>query len=233
MAVPLALALVGSLLAAAAGSAVALGHSPDGPQASVSIQVHGHRHHHHHPRPVRPRPPATLVSLAVTPAAPSIVAGTDQQFTATGTFSNATTVDLSATVTWASSDPSATISASGLAHGVSAGSSTISATSGAISGGSMVTVTAAPPPPPPPPPPASVTVLGNVQAIFASGDFLLTDGPTTYTVSMSTTTSIVNLLGHIVPSQFIAVGGAVEVTGPLAGSTIQAELVVVQTTIDF
>jgi len=179
--------------------------------------------------PPPPPPPVTLVSIAVTPAAPSIVAGTDQQFTATGTYSDATTADLSATATWASSDASATVSAAGLAHGVSAGSSTIGATSGSVSGSTLLTVTAAPPPAP-----VTVTVLGNVQAIFASGNFQLTSGTSTYTVVMSPTTSIVNLLGHIVPSQFIAVNGSVEVTGLLSdATTIQAQLVVVQNTIDF
>ena len=170
--------------------------------------------------------PVTLVSIAVSPATPSIVAGTDQRFTATGTYSDATTADLSATATWASSDASATIGATGLAHGVSAGTSTIGATSGLVSGSTLLTVTAAPVP-------ATVKVLGNVQAIFANGNFVLTSGPSTYTVVMSPDTSIVNLLGHIVPSQFIAVNGSVEVTGPLSGSTIQAQLVVVQNTIDF
>jgi hypothetical protein len=179
--------------------------------------------------PTPPPPAVTLVSIAVTPASPSIVAGTDQAFAATGSYSDATTADLTASVTWASSDPSATIDATGLAHGVSAGSSTISATSGAIVGSTVLTVTA-----PPTPPPATVTVLGNVQAIFSNGDFLLTSGASTYLVVMRVDTTITNLLGHIVPSQFIAVGGAVEVTGPLTdATTIAAQLVVVQTLIDF
>ena len=206
------LVLMASSLLLAAGGGVAL--AKDG--------GHGHHRHSHEHR-------VTLVSIAVTPAAPSIVAGTDQQFTATGTYSDATTADLSATATWASSDASATVSAAGLAHGVSAGSSTIGATSGSVSGSTLLTVTAAPPPAP-----VTVTVLGNVQAIFASGNFQLTSGTSTYTVVMSPTTSIVNLLGHIVPSQFIAVNGSVEVTGLLSdATTIQAQLVVVQNTIDF
>ncbi len=94
-----------------------------------------------------------LTSIAVTPAAPSLAAGATQQFTATGTRSDNSTVDLTATATWASSDTAVaafeTPDTNGLATAVAAGSSTISATdpdsgiSSTDSGGdSTVTVTA-------------------------------------------------------------------------------------------
>jgi uncharacterized protein YjdB len=89
----------------------------------------------------------TLSSIAITPASPSIAAGATQQFTATGTYSDGTTSNLTASVTWASSSTAAaTINAAGLATAVAAGSTTITATDGAISGTTMLTVTAAPPP---------------------------------------------------------------------------------------
>ena len=47
---------------------------------------------------------ATLVSIEVTPAAPSITNSLTQQFTATGTLSDSSTQDLTTQVTWASSD---------------------------------------------------------------------------------------------------------------------------------
>ena len=73
--------------------------------------------------------------------------GTDQQFSATGTYSDASTADLTASVTWASATPAAaTISAAGLAHGVAIGTSTISATLGAVTGSTTLTVEADPPP---------------------------------------------------------------------------------------
>ena len=73
---------------------------------------------------------ATLTSIAVTPANPTIQTGTTRQFTATGTYSNTTkTQDITSQVTWASSNTAvATIDGSGLATGVSAGSTAISAT---------------------------------------------------------------------------------------------------------
>src|SRR5207245_10104183 len=58
---------------------------------------------------------ATLVSIAVTPANPSIAKGTTQPFTATGTYSDASTQNLTNTVTWTSSNGSvATITAAGV-----------------------------------------------------------------------------------------------------------------------
>ena len=70
-----------------------------------------------------------LISLVVTPANPSIAAGSTQQFTATGTYSNGSTQNLTASVAWSSSAPGvATINAAGLASSVSPGSTTITAT---------------------------------------------------------------------------------------------------------
>ena len=59
---------------------------------------------------------ATLQSIAVTPANPSIAKGNTDQFTATGTFSDNSTQDLTNQVTWASATPAtATITSTGLA----------------------------------------------------------------------------------------------------------------------
>ena len=88
---------------------------------------------------------ATLVSIEVTPAAPSIANGLTQQFTATGLYSDASTQDLTTEVTWASSDDAvATVSNTGLATAASVGSTTVSATSGAVSGNATLTVIPAP-----------------------------------------------------------------------------------------
>jgi len=88
--------------------------------------------------------PPTLVSIAVTPSAPSIAAGTQQQFTATGTYTDGSTQNLSGSATWSSSAINiATITSGGLASGVAAGATTISATSGTITGIATLTVTPA------------------------------------------------------------------------------------------
>jgi Bacterial Ig-like domain (group 2) len=91
---------------------------------------------------------ATLVSIEVTPATPSIANGLTQQFTATGLYTDNTTQDLTTQVTWASSDPAvATVSdaagENGLATAASIGSTNVSATSGGVTGGTTLTVTGA------------------------------------------------------------------------------------------
>jgi uncharacterized protein YjdB len=87
---------------------------------------------------------ATLQSIAVTPANPSITKGTPLQFTATGTYSDTTTKNITTSVTWTSGTPSvATIAPSGLAAGVAAGASVITAAMPGVSGTTTLTVTAA------------------------------------------------------------------------------------------
>src|SRR5271168_4031647 len=92
-------------------------------------------------------PPAvTLVSITVTPANSTVPVGTLTPFTATGTYSNNTTQDLTATATWMSSNTTvATIAAGGVATALttSATAITITATSGTVSGNTGLTVGAA------------------------------------------------------------------------------------------
>jgi len=84
---------------------------------------------------------ATLVSIAVTPATPSLVLGQSLGFTATGTFSDGTTQDITNSVSWNSSDPLvATINASGTASSASVGTTTITATMNSIGGSTTLTV---------------------------------------------------------------------------------------------
>ena len=87
---------------------------------------------------------ATLTSIAISPASPSIAKGTTRQLAATGTYSDGTSYDVSSLVSWISGTTSvATINTSGLATGVTLGTSIITATSGAISGNTTLTVTPA------------------------------------------------------------------------------------------
>ncbi len=94
--------------------------------------------------------PGVLMSVAVTPAATTLAVGTSEQLIATGTFSDGTTQDVSADMTWSSSASAiATVSSSGLEHALAVGPETITATCsvpslcGTLSGSSAVTVTAA------------------------------------------------------------------------------------------
>jgi plastocyanin len=94
--------------------------------------------------------PAILVKLTVSASAASLTAGTTEQFSATGTFSDHTTKDLTGQVTWTSAIPSvATISGSGLASGSSAGTTNVTATLGGTSGSFPLTITGVPIPPNP------------------------------------------------------------------------------------
>lgn len=65
-----------------------------------------------------------LRSIAVTPVSATVLSGQTQQFKATGTFSDASTSDITNTALWKSLTPaSATINATGLAKAVAAGGS--------------------------------------------------------------------------------------------------------------
>lgn len=87
---------------------------------------------------------ATLVSISVTPANSSMSVGTTKQFAATGTFSDASTQDITSTVLWTSSSSAiANINASGLASSVANGSTTIKAVFGSVSGSTGLTVSTA------------------------------------------------------------------------------------------
>jgi hypothetical protein len=83
-----------------------------------------------------------LNAITVTSAAPSIAAGAKEQFVATGHLTNGTLQILTPFVTWSSSQTdAATVAAGGLATGVGAGSTSISATLGGVAGSTTLTVT--------------------------------------------------------------------------------------------
>jgi hypothetical protein len=88
-----------------------------------------------------------LVSIAVTPAIPSLTKGQTLQFKATGTYSDNSTLDITASAAWNSSNTGvATIlsggSGGGLATAVGAGTTTIQASVNGVSGSTTLTVTA-------------------------------------------------------------------------------------------
>lgn len=89
---------------------------------------------------------AALISVAVNPVNQSLVVGGTQQFTATGTYSDGSTQDLTASAIWNSSNPVvASVSASGLASGLAIGTTTINAADLSVSGSTTLTVTVSPP----------------------------------------------------------------------------------------
>ena len=120
--------------------------------------------------------PAALVSLAITPAIPSVALGMTQQFTATGTFTDHSTQDLTNLVQWSSSAPAiATISNAtnsiGVATSINTGSAQITATLGSISGSTTINVTAATLQSIAVTPANASLPLGTTQQFLATGTF--------------------------------------------------------------
>ena len=89
-------------------------------------------------------PVIELVTIAVTPANPTLAAGTSLDLTATGTYSDGTTMNITGIVQWKSTETSvATVAASGKITGVAVGTSLVSATLGTATGSTNLTVTSA------------------------------------------------------------------------------------------
>jgi hypothetical protein len=116
-------------------------------------------------------PEAQLTTVVVTPATASIVAGTNQQFTATANYADGTSRNVTTASAWVSATPAAATigAASGLATGVAGGSSAISASYNGKTGAATLTVT-------PPPVLVSVTVTpaNSTIAIGATRQFVAT-----------------------------------------------------------
>lgn len=81
----------------------------------------------------------TLSSLTLYSAGTTTSVGTSQQFTALGTYSDNSTQNLTSSVTWTSSSTAqATISSAGLATGVAAGTTNITANLGSVTSAAIV-----------------------------------------------------------------------------------------------
>jgi hypothetical protein len=82
--------------------------------------------------------PAVLVSLGLSPSSLTLSSSGTAQLTAIGFFSDGTTQDLTTAVSWTSANPavvqvSNASGSEGLASGISAGNTSISATQGSVS----------------------------------------------------------------------------------------------------
>jgi hypothetical protein len=129
--------------------------------------------------------PVTLVSIAVTPSSPSIANGLTQQFTATGTYNNASTQNITASVEWQSGNTNAARITNGQNGGLvstfGTGTALISAALSGVSGSTTLTVTTATL--------QSITVtanslsllIGTMEPFTATGNY--TNGPQTLTTT--------------------------------------------------
>lgn len=86
-------------------------------------------------------PTSTIKSITVSPANPSIQVGQTQVFVATALYSNGSTLDVTNTASWLSSDTSKVVLTGNVATGVSTGTSTITASLEGKSGTANLTVT--------------------------------------------------------------------------------------------
>lgn len=90
---------------------------------------------------------ATLSGISITPANAVIGTGTAQQLVAVGTFSDNSTAVITSTAVWTSANTAiATVRNTGVATGIAAGTTAITASSGGKSASANLTVTATPPP---------------------------------------------------------------------------------------
>jgi len=150
--------------------------------------------------------PATLVSIAITPANATFPLGVVQQLTATGTYTDGSTRNLTSTAAWATGNPTiATVNAQGLATSVQPGSTSVTATSGAITGSTTLNVSPAALVSIAVTPAIPSTPLGITQQFTATGTF--TDGSTqnlTQTVQWSSSSATVATISNTAGSQGLA-----------------------------
>ncbi|HZD30514.1 MAG TPA: Ig-like domain-containing protein [Candidatus Angelobacter sp.] len=110
----------------------------------------------------------TITALQVLPSNGTVAPGVTQQYTATATYGNNSTGDVTSQVTWSVTPTTyATITSGGLLTGVSLGTSTVQASSGSVIGSTGVTVTTKTV--------TSVTIQPLTQTLSVSG----TNGPST------------------------------------------------------
>lgn len=179
----------------------------------------------------------TLSSIAVTPEDQSIAANNTLDFTATGKYSDGTNTIITSSVTWSSSNTTvATINTAGMAAGVSAGTTTIKATSGSVSGSTTLTVTA--------PTLNSIEIapatqainLGATQQFTATGSYSnSTTKDITTSVTWSSSDTTVATISNVSGSNGFAASlaaGAANITATLNGISQNAQLTVNSTPTD-
>jgi uncharacterized delta-60 repeat protein len=155
---------------------------------------------------------AVLESIAVTPANPSVLQGQAETFTATGTYSDKSTRDLTGQVAWASSNASAaSITPAGVANGESPGTSTISATLPGITGTTVLTVIGQP----------QITRFSPASALIGGGPLKLTvnganfvSGCTVFWNQIALTPTLMNsgVLNVTIPASDLATAGTAQIT---------------------
>ena len=85
--------------------------------------------------------PTSITALQIAPSNFTVAPGATQQYTATATYGNHTTADVTSSVSWSTSQPgTATISSTGLLTGVALGTAIVKAQSGHVTASTNVMV---------------------------------------------------------------------------------------------
>jgi len=163
-----------------------------------------------------------LTSIAIVPEKNNLAIGKTRQFTATGTYSDGSTQDLTGSVTWSSADTTiSTITPNGMATSIAAGETTITATNGSISSTTTLTI----------PPTTLVTITidpanpvmaaGTTQKFTAKG--IYSDGSTQDMTGLVTWSSASTSIASITSSKATAIAiGSTTITatlGSVSGTT--------------
>ena len=171
---------------------------------------------------------ATLSAIAVTPATASIATGAVQSFVATGTYSDRSSVNLSALATWSSDATGiATVLPGGVTSGLAAGTANIVAAYGGQSGSAVLTVRAAATLGSITVTPATASIaVGATQQLTATGNYA--DGSsvvlTTSVTWSSASTAVATVTGSGLASG-VSAGNAV-ITATLGSQSGSATLTV-------
>lgn len=164
----------------------------------------------------------TLVSIAISPASPQIALGTSVQLSATGTYNNGSTQNITNSCTWSSANPGVATVSGGLVKSLAAGTATISAVNGSVSGTANLTVTT-----------ATLTAIyvtpanptigvGAAKSFFATGSF--SDSTTQNLTSQVTWTSSNPAVASMSGSVATGVGAGTTTIGasfvPISGPVV-------------
>jgi hypothetical protein len=177
--------------------------------------------------------PAALVSIAVTPATQSVPSGLTQQYTAIGTYTDGSTMNITQSATWSSSSASAVISnaagSQGLATAGPIGTAIITATDPAtlIQGNATLTATAAvlvsvSVTPPSPNIPVGLTSQLTATGSYTDGSSLNITNSVTWSSSVPSIASVSNATPGAGMTTGVSIGTAtvmaVDPTTSLAGT---------------
>ena len=174
-----------------------------------------------------------MTGIVVTPATASIPAGATQAFTATAQYADGTTQNVTADVTWTSSDTAvATIAATGTATGVAEGTATITAAHSGLTGTATLTVTEAEITELQITPATEDAIVGGPNVEFTA-TAIYSDGTSVDVTDTATWSSSDDAIATIDAGAATAVAaGTATITAEFDGETDTAELTVTDAVLD-